>query len=502
MPWSPCSSSWSTKAAYYSISPAGLNIDAVTFAEFTWQRFVADESLAALVLPGICQPQAAGRQPRSPERAAVQPGAGGPLNPMRHVPSLPRPVERVRSRLSRVASANSWRVRVFPEQIAIVVRNLDQYGDLLESVCRRYQIPLWFRRGMPLFHVPLTKTVFGLLDLADSTYARAALLKLLTSAYLRPEGTWPDDLVGLVNACGYLDRSYIALPELLRAYVRRQQPSEADSGKIEALASWIEALQMVLDDLVANSRPFLAYLESLKSLLSQLGVFHAMGMQPEVPLHVVQRDREAIRLIFDTLWTGAEAFHVLESESLTFADFRLLAIDLLRDVSLDQPLPSEGAVRVLGVGDTLGLEFDHVFVPGLADTEFPQHYIEHPVLDDSARRALNPAARAVLTEKFAGILERRLLGKILFTTAEKAREEPLLFFLALEAANQTCALSYPTRTPNGEAIFPSIFVDEVRRHFRESAGPTPAHRAPSGLAVDPTPLTSVWSRGSCSDGQP
>ena len=45
--------------------------------------------------------------------------------------------------------------------------------------------------ALPLFHVPLTKTVFGLLDLADSTYARAALLKLLTSAYLRPEGTWP-----------------------------------------------------------------------------------------------------------------------------------------------------------------------------------------------------------------------------------------------------------------------------------------------------------------------
>ena len=110
---------------------------------------------------------------------------------------------------------------------------------------------------------------------------------------------------------------------------------------------------------------------------------------------------------------------------MTFADFRLLAIDLLRDVSLDQPLPSEGAVRVLGVRDTLGLEFDHVFVPGLADTEFPQHYIEHPVLDDSARRALNPAARAVLTEKFAGILERRLLGKILFTTAREGSRRAL-----------------------------------------------------------------------------
>ncbi len=467
---------------------SGLNIDAVTFAEFTWQRFVADESLAALVLPEFARPRPRGGNLEVLSERLFSRGAIESIEPdgtfmIVAAPGRAREVEIIARRIRDLLAAG-----VFPEQIAIVVRNLDRYGDRLESVCRRYQIPLWFRRGMPLFHVPLTKTVFGLLDLADSTYTRAVLLKLLTSAYLRPEGSWPDDLVGLVNASGYLDRSYIGLPELLHTYVRRQQPSEADTLKIEALASWIEALQSVLDDLVANPRPFLAYLETLKLLLSQLGVFRAMGMHPEVPLHVVQRDREAIRLIFDTLWTGAEAFHVLENEPLTFADFRLLAIDLLRDVSLDQSPPSEGAVRVLGVGDTLGLEFDHVFVPGLVDTEFPRHYIEHPVLDDSARRALNPAARTVLAEKFAGILERRLLGKILFTTAEKAREEPLLFFLALEAANRTCVLSYPTRTANGEAIFPSIFVDEVRRHFRETDGPTQLIERPPALPS--TPLLS------------
>jgi PD-(D/E)XK nuclease superfamily protein len=473
---------------------SGLNIDAVTFAEFTWQRFVADESLAALVLPEFARPRPRGGTLETLSERLFTRGSITSLEPdetctIIAAPGRAREVEIIARRIRELLAAG-----IVPEQIAIVVRNLGQYGDLLESVCRRYQIPLWFRRGIPLFHVPLTKTVFGLLDLADSTYARATLLKLLTSAYIRPEGAWPDDLVGLVNACGYLDRSYVGLPELLHAYVRRQQPSEADTLKIEALASWIEALQTALDDLLAKPRPFLAYLENLKSLLNQLGVFRAMGMHPEVPLHVVQRDREAIRLILDTLWTGAEAFHVLENESLTFADFRLLSIDLLRDVSLDQPLPSEGAVRVLGIRDTLGLDFDHVFVPGLADTEFPQHYIEHPVLDDSARRALNPAARAVLAEKFAGILERRLLGKILFTTAEKAREEPLLFFLALEAANQTCVLSYPTRTPNGEGIFPSIFVDEVRRHFRESDGPMQLIERPAALPSTP-PLSQCLEPG-------
>jgi ATP-dependent helicase/DNAse subunit B len=492
---------------------SGLNIDAVTFAEFTWQRFVADESLAALVLPEFARPRPRGGNLEALSERLFSRGAVGeaiaPDDTLTIIaaPGRAREVETVARRIRELLARG-----VFPEQIAIVVRNLDQYGDLLESVCRRYRIALWFRQGLPLFHVPLTKIVFSLLELADSTYPRAALLKLLTSAYLRPDGSWPNDVVGLVYAVGYLDRSHAPLPSQLKTYVRRQQPTEQDTRRITALADWVDALQAALDDLVGESRPFLAYLESLKSLLTQLGFFRAMGMHPEVPLQVIQRDREALRSLFDTLWLGAEALHLLGDAPVTFAEFRLLAIDLLREVTLDQPRQAEGAVCVLGVHDILGLDFDHVFVPGLADTEFPRHYTEHPVLDDSARRALNPAARVVLTEKFSGILDRRLLGKILFTTTDKAREEPLLFFLALEAANQTCVLSYATRTANGEAIFPSIFVDEVQRHFREVDGQAEVIQHTPALPSVPLPAQCLepgevlrraamaWGTSGCATG--
>ncbi len=467
---------------------SGMNIDAVIFAEFTWQRFVADESLAALVLPEFAKPRPRGGNLETlSERLFTRGTAEEAIAPdgtftVVAAPGRAREVETIARRIRALLARG-----VAPEHIAIVVRNIDQYGDLLESICRRYRIPLWFRRGLPLFHVPLTKTVFSLLELATSPHPRAALLKLLTSAYLRVGSLWPDDVVGLINAVGYLDRTHAPLPELLDAYVRRQQPGDEATRKISALGTWVEKLQTALDDFVERPRPFLAYLETLKSLLIQLGFFRAMGMHADVPLQVVQRDREALQLLFDTLWTGAEAFRVLGDATLEFPAFRLLAIDLLREVTLDQSLPSEGAVRVLGVRDVLGLHFDHIFVPGLADTEFPRHYTEHPVLDDRARHLLNPAARAVLAEKFAGILDHRLLGKILYTTSEKAREEPLLFFLALEAANQSCVLSYPTRTADGEAIFPSIFVDEVRRHFHDADSPTTALERLSALPSVPLP---------------
>ncbi len=444
----------------------GLNVDAVQFAEFTWQRFVADETLAALVLPEFAKPRRRGGNLEAlSERLFTSGPQAGPIDPdgtlmVVAAPGRAREVEtlarHVRELLMQGVSA---------EQIAIVVRNLDQYGELLESAFRRYRIPAWFRRGIPLFHIPLVKALFSLLELAGSTYPRKSLLKLLTSTYVRPEGDWPDDVVGLVNAVGYLDRTHVSLRSLLDEYVRRSQLDEADARKVKTLTDWVEALQATLDRLIAEPRPYLAYLEALKALLLQLGFFRALGMQSDVPLHVVQRDREALRLTFETLRAGAEALHLLDDPPHRFAEFRLLAIDLLREVTLDQPSRDDGTVRVLGVRDILGLDFDYILVPGLADTEFPRHYTEHPVLDDAARHAMNRAARSVLAAKFAGVLDGRLLGKALLTTAEAAREEPLLFFLALECANRSCVLSYPTRTSAGETVFPSMFVDEVRRHF-------------------------------------
>src|SRR5439155_21689430 len=47
----------------------------------------------------------------------------------------------IRARLERGAP---------PERIALLARDLAVYGDLIEDVCRRYRIPVYFRKGRPL----------------------------------------------------------------------------------------------------------------------------------------------------------------------------------------------------------------------------------------------------------------------------------------------------------------------------------------------------------------
>ncbi|HEU0265434.1 MAG TPA: hypothetical protein VFR01_06875, partial [Geobacterales bacterium] len=70
---------------------------------------------------------------------------------------------------------------VSPTTSAIVARDTSRYGGVLEDVCRRYRIPLSYRRGAPLATSPLIATILAPLRLALSQLERDELLTLIGS---------------------------------------------------------------------------------------------------------------------------------------------------------------------------------------------------------------------------------------------------------------------------------------------------------------------------------
>src|SRR5439155_784588 len=120
------------------------NIDATRFLERTWNRFVGDEAIVDQVLPSFVV-----RAGRSGSLAAAlrgvfaaeRPAPAPPDGSIRVVvaPSRYREVEAagraIRARLEQGAP---------PERMALLARDLGVYGDLIEDVCRRYRIPVYF----------------------------------------------------------------------------------------------------------------------------------------------------------------------------------------------------------------------------------------------------------------------------------------------------------------------------------------------------------------------
>src|SRR5262249_59128536 len=66
-----------------------------------------------------------------------------------------------------------------PGGLAIIVRDLSLYGDLVEDVCRRYGVPVYFRKGKPLLANRLVNACLNVVRCVLEGFPRARLESLL-----------------------------------------------------------------------------------------------------------------------------------------------------------------------------------------------------------------------------------------------------------------------------------------------------------------------------------
>jgi len=109
-------------------------------------------------------------------------------------------------------------------------------------------------------------------------------------------------------------------------------------------------------------------------------------------------------------------------------EVQLVLGDRLRTLTARPPRRRYGAVFVASIEAARGLEFDVVFVPGLAERLFPRKIAEDPILLDAARSALAGARPACVP---------------LMTQAGRVAAERLALRLAVGAARERVVLSYP-----------------------------------------------------------
>jgi RecB family exonuclease len=130
---------------------------------------------------------------------------------------------------------------------------------------------------------------------------------------------------------------------------------------------------------------------------------------------------------------------------------RVLARQLL-ELTLAPDPDRYGKVYVAPVGAARGLEFEVVFVPGLAEKLFPARVAEEPILLDAARRALDPE---------------------LATNEDRIAAERLALRLAAGAARSRLVLSYPRL--DLEASRPRVASFYALEALRAAEGSLPLH---------------------------
>lgn len=460
------------------------NVDATRFAEYTWQRFVEDERLADHVLPEFARPRRRGGNLEAIGERLFRGGhvsrelcADGSLQ-----------ILRAQGRYEEVEEIG-WQIRgllddgVPMTEIAVLIRNWELYGEFLEDVLRRYGIPGHFRLGPPLFSVPLVKALFSFLRIGDRAWRREDFLALLTSEYFRAPMEPGVEAEGILNRVRYIDAQLAPLDRLLGAPGAGHFPPHLRE-ECRGLRSRVRKMQRLHKALVSTERTFLGHVEALMKVLTQLGLPDRLDLREGVPVRIAQREQEAIRILLESLRQAGVLLERLGEGRRPFAEFIHSAVDLLQDRTLPAPQTWTEGIAILGIRDVVGLRYQAVFLPGLVDGEIPRPYRENPVFLDGEKVRLNGVLKR-------GPLRDRLPGLPLLTSKDRGREEPLLFFAALEACDGRCVLSHPGRDAEGEPLFPSSFIDEVLWHFRLEEDASPCRTARGGIIK---PLASSLSR--------
>jgi hypothetical protein len=411
------------------------NVKPTQFAEWTWQRFIQDESLAEKTFPEFCRPS-------HPSRAILE--KLFLLEP--HEPFPPDDWLRIveaSSRYKEVENIGGDIADLFasgesPNDVAVVVRHIETYGEMLEDVFTRYGIPHRFETGVPLLRVPFIKYWFAFVDLVQGERSREALGRVMSSVYFSPRLSPEVDAERALASFGYIDRHHICASALA---ARKNSPLTVE----------IERFEKFLDELERSQDTAVGFMDRL---------------QP--PVSLAERDGQAWRLLAEEV---AAVGALYESPGgrrppLQFAEFRKIVSEIAGLRTVDRLVASSAApglprVRIMHPHSLGSREHKWIFAPGFNDGEFPARSSSNPLLPDRTIQAINERIRP-----------RRLM-----TARDRNRREPLYLFMILDSAARRVTLTYSGSTLEGDPMYASVYVGEIARHYAES----PVQRAVAGV---------------------
>ncbi len=312
-------------------------------------------------------------------------------------------------------------------EIGIIVRNPAEYTPLLKGVFRRLEIPL-----RAFFPVPLLDTAYGrhlllCLDLFQPGSRPESLLQWLKSPY-----------------CPVRSRRLVESFEY-RAVERLADARESRWDRCIAPNSFLAA---VLDQLAAFDAELAAAGGPQALAAWTARMWREFTRLPEIPdggsserVLELRAEAAACRRMDSFLSEFVEAAEVEEIGAIPFAEFRALLRLLMAREQLAIRDRRQDAVNLMNPFEARQWELRVVFVAGMLENEFPAPPREPLFLDDQDREAVEEAC-----------------GLSLPTTADRALDERLLFYVAATRARERLYFTYPQSDAAGTRLLRSFFL--------------------------------------------
>lgn len=345
------------------------------------------------------------------------------------------------------------------KSFAVILRDVDPYGPLIENVFNRYGTPFHFRKGIRLTANPLINAVLSIFTAIESGYERNAVSAILLSPYFkRFSGLDPVTARSLFTASRIMDGpTSLWRSKLARGVERLDEHDRPPARKIR------EETLKLLDKLVdfgAQSRPS-AFFESFADLLRYL------ELDPDPPTRTPMferirfRDNNALMQLIETVADARDSVDALKISDapLGFATLQSLLRAQLESRYIPEPGSTDlNSVAILNAHDAVGSKFPVTIILGLIEGEFPVFPQPASILDEAERMSFN-AIHAASVKRHNPMLVK---GRRVFDSwAEKWQEESLLFFQTIRTATERIHLFHSEMGDDGEPLLASQFIEDA-----------------------------------------
>ncbi|MBI4244486.1 MAG: exodeoxyribonuclease V subunit gamma, partial [Planctomycetes bacterium] len=324
-----------------------------------------------------------------------------------------------------------------PSSIAIIARNSERYSFLASKISDFMGLPFntktantidegAVRTGIKIFNIAKTGlNIRNFYELAVNYKISIPLANLRTRYLL--------DMLTESGFDGILDAgSAVDSAQMMK--IISLKPGDRDDLKI--LQDRYQEIKMLLNK-IKQSDITDAYLNYMRNILINFGISY-----------------ERIEAICNSI----HETHISDF-TMTIDDF----ITLLERINRFRSITESGGVVYSDCMSIRGASFDHVFVIGLNQDEFPTQIYDDPLMPDDIR-----------------IKIKYTLGNHINIKRERFDEEKLLFYLSCKTAKKKLYFVYQRSDEKGVEATPSIFIEPLFKTHQVTEIPRSSYRLLSG----------------------
>lgn len=338
--------------------------------------------------------------------------------------------------------------------IAVVMRNAEDYAGILDRYLARCGIPFFFSKKTDAATLPLTRLILSALSLLVWNFRTAdvaAYIKTGLCGLSDEECDLFEEYITRWNISGrerYLDGEDFTMS---RDGYTAEVPDAASLADVNAVKHKFAAPLARLADSLTHAGTVRDFAAAVYDYLADCDMQNAC-MRPEVVRYFgVDRTADAIRLwnvTMDALDTLVDA---AGDETVTTAQFCTLVELLFSGIDIAE-IPSSMDQVMLGSADSIRIDRrKYVIVLGVNEGIFPAPVAESPTLCESERRAL-----AAVGVELSQSLELR------------SARELYSFVRVLDFAETRVTVAYHVTAADGSQASPSFAVERLQRIFGDS----------------------------------